>query len=95
MSRITFLTGQSDEFKDVLHYHSDIRFAINFTHEDIVVSDLSFLSFDLFDRGFSEIHLFHNGELYELRLGKNTWTEKELRKEHNLLKLVRSYFLNK
>jgi hypothetical protein len=57
-------------------------------------TQLTFLSFDLFEQGFSKITLIHNGKEYDLKLGSNTWTTKELRKEHNLLKLVTSYFLN-
>lgn len=95
MSKITFLATKNDAYKDVLHYYEDIAKNFRIGIDDVVVSDLSFLSFDLLDQGFSSIELFYGGVFYDLKLGKNDWTEKELRKEHNLLKLVRSYILEK
>jgi len=95
MSKITFLASKNENYKDkdILHYYEDIDKNIRTGVDDVVVSDLSLLSFDLLDEGFSCIELFYNGIFYDLKLGKNDWTEKELRKEHNLLKLVRSYIL--
>ena len=49
----------------------------------MTTSNLSFLSFDLLEK-FDLIELFYRGEFYDLKLGNNTWTKKELRKEHNL-----------
>ena len=95
MSKITFLASPNEEFEDVLHYYVDIKYNIRMGIDDVAVSDLSYLSFDLFDEGFSSIELFYDGVFYNLKLGKNNWTEKELRKEHNLLKLVRRYILEK
>lgn len=95
MRKITFLATKNEDYKHILHYYQDIVKNIRVGIDDVVVSDLSFLSFDLLDEGFSTIELFYQGVFYDLKLGKNSWTEKELRKEHNLLKLVRSYILNK
>jgi hypothetical protein len=93
--KITFLASPSEWHTNILHYYQDIQFDYRMGFEDLVVSDLSTLSFDLLDNGFKEIELFYRGEYYDLKLGKNTWTEKELRKEHNLLKLVVNSILNK
>ena len=63
--------------------------------DDLITTDLSILSFDLLTHwGFTETYLYHNGQRYELKLGSNTWTFKELRESHNLLKLVKSNILN-
>jgi len=94
MKTITFLASENNHFEEVLHYYKDIKDSAYLGSGDLTVSDLSFLSFDLLD-DFDSIKLYYWGEYYDLKLGKNDWTEKELRKEHNLLKLVRSYILEK
>lgn len=93
--KITFLASENKDFENILHYHQDIQFNLMTGFTDIAISDLSFLCFDLLEQGFDEIELYYMGEFYKLNLGRNAWTEKELRKEHNLLKLVRNYILNK
>jgi hypothetical protein len=92
--------------KEITFYTSVARLNFSLTYEDtkhqiqnksckkINTTQLTFLSFDLFEQGFSKITLVHKGKEYDLRLGSNTWTTKELRKEHNLLKLVTGYILN-
>jgi len=94
MSKITFLASPNEEFEFVLHDYYNVKYYIDKGYDNIVTTNLSFLSFDLLDY-FSSIELFYDGVFYDLKLGKNNWTEKELRKEHNLLKLVRSYILEK
>jgi hypothetical protein len=59
----------------------------------VMTSQLSLLSFDLLEH-FENIYFVCNGTMYELKLGKNTWTPKELRVSHNLFKIVQSHFLN-
>ena len=96
MSKITFLASGNKDFPTVLHYYQDIEFLLNFKTKNrgnVTTSDLSFLSFDLLE-AFDHIGLYYSGKFYDLKLGSNTWTEKELRKEHNFLKLVRSNILN-
>lgn len=95
MSKITFLASENKDFKEVLHYSEDIAQNLRDGVDDVVVTDLSFLSFDLFYDGFTEIELYYKGQFYQLKLGSNTWTEKELRVEHNLLKLVKVNILCK
>lgn len=97
MSKITFLASENKDYSTVLHYYQDIEFLLNFKakiRSNVTTSDLSFLSFDLLET-FDHIELYYSGKFYDLKLGSNTWTEKELRKEHNLLKLVKSNILNK
>ncbi len=55
-------------------------------------TQIALISFDLLEH-FNEMFLNVNGEVYELKLGSNTWTDKELRVEHDLLKLVTAHFL--
>lgn len=65
-----------------------IRDGVNHVH----TTQLNLISFDLLEH-FDKIFLNVNGEVYELKLGSNTWTDKELRIEHNLLKIVTEHFL--
>ncbi len=78
-------------------YHEEVDFLIKFDRcKDLVTTDLSILSFDLITHwGFDEIYLYHGGEMYELKLGRNDWTEKELRESHNLLKIVTNFIFLK
>jgi hypothetical protein len=88
---ITFITElTTDEY--ATDYVST-KYLIENTNTNIVTPQLSFICFDLLDK-FDKIFLIHENKTYELKLGKNSWTEKELRKEHNLFKLVQSYILN-
>jgi len=92
--------------RKITFYTDTARINFSLTYEDtkhqienkrkksVFTTQLSFLSFDLFEQGFSKITLVHKGKEYDLRLGSNTWTVKELRPAHNLLKLVTSYILN-
>jgi hemin uptake protein HemP len=83
--------GNSDCYFD---YITTKFYIENNIFEKVVTTQLIFLSFDLFEQGFSKIILRHKGKEYDLKLGSNTWTVKNLRKEHNLLKIVTSYILN-
>lgn len=65
-----------------------IRDGVNHVH----TTQLNLISFDLLEH-FDKMFLNVNGEVYELKLGINTWTDKELRVEHDLLKLVTTHFL--
>lgn len=76
-----------------LHTYLETKKAIEECEHDIITTQLCFLSFDLLDK-FDEIELVYKDFVYELKLGSNSWTLKELRKEHNLLKLVKSNILN-
>ena len=55
-------------------------------------TQIALISFDLLEH-FNEMFLNVNGEVYELKLSDNTWTDKNLRVEHNLLKIVTAQFL--
>jgi hypothetical protein len=92
MSQIVFRT--SPGVVNDLHYYVDVVKAIADKKVDTVSTTcLNLLSFDLLDR-FDRMYLLHGGKAYELKLGRNDWTNKELRKEHNLLKLVTANILN-
>ena len=58
MRTITFLASENNHFEEVLHYHKDIKDKIDWGVDDITVSDLSFLSFDLLDK-FTWIKLYY------------------------------------
>lgn len=92
--RITFLAEPHKNYPNPLCYNKDTWENIIEWRNDIVTTDLSILSFDLLTHwGFSEIYLFCGGKMHELKLGKNDWTEKELRESHNLLKIVKANLL--
>jgi len=91
---IIFITSNFDDMWCDAVYHNDTIKQINNQDETIVVtSQLHLICFDLLDT-FAKIYLKHNGVLYDLKLGSNTWIVKNLRKEHNLLKLVKCNILN-
>jgi len=79
-----------DEEFVYINCHNDL---LKEKYYDIATSLLHFISFDLL-KDFSQIFVFHKGVKYELKLGENTWTKKELRKEHNLFKLVMNNIVN-
>lgn len=95
---IVFITDQGPVLHKIfdndfmfVNYHFD--FKNESPYYDIATSLLHFLSFDLLNE-FSQIFLLHKGVKYELKLGANTWTKKELRKEHNLFKLAMNNIVN-
>ena len=90
-----FLAEPHKDYPNPLHYNFEVAFDLQYSTDDLVTTDLSVLSFDLLAQGFKEIYLYSGGKMHELKLGKNDWTEKELREAHNLLKLVKSNILNK
>jgi len=90
-----FLTEPHIDFPNTIHYNMEVIWNLQRGLDDLITTDLSILSFDLLTHwGFDEIYLYHNGQRYKLKLGNNTWTSKELRESHNLLKLVKSNILN-
>jgi hypothetical protein len=90
-----FLTEPHKNYPNPLHYNVEVMWNLQRGTDDLITTDLSVLSFDLLTHwGFTEIFLYYNEEMYELKLGSNTWTLKELRESHNLLKLVKSNILN-
>ena len=92
---IIFVTSKHITKHHILEYHNDTIKAIDDQKIKVVVtSNIHLLSFDLFDKGFDIIKLFHNNIVYDLKLGKNDWTAKYLRKEHNILKIVMADILN-
>jgi hypothetical protein len=91
-----FLAEPHKDYPNPLHYNYEVVFNLRVSIDDLVTTNLSFLCFDLITHwGFKEIYLYSGGKMHELKLGKNDWTEKELRESHNLLKLVKSNILNK
>ncbi len=84
-------------------HHPDISIRVNSTYvttlesiktsKDVHTTQIALISFDLLEQ-FDKMFLNVNGEVYELGLGAtNTWTDKELRPAHNLLKIVTAQFL--
>lgn len=83
-------------------HHPDISIRVNSTHattlesikvnKNVHTTQIALISFDLLEH-FDKMFLNVNGEVYELKLGSNTWTDKNLRAEHNLLKIVTAHFL--
>lgn len=61
--------------------------AIERGDEEIRTNSIANISFDLIDKGY-DIYLHTSKEIYKIELGMHTKSGKELRKEHNLLKLV-------
>ena len=91
-----FLTELHKDYPNPLYYNQEVMWNLQRGTDDLITTDLSVLSFDLLTYwGFNELYLYYCGEMYELKLGINTWTDKELRESHNLLKLVKSIILNK
>jgi len=90
MRTITFYTHYDDGLS---RSYKHTKYCINYTDNDIHTTQLTFISFDLLEQ-FDKIYLNVDGVKHELKLGKNTWTSKELRVSHNLFKLVQSHFLN-
>lgn len=62
--------------------------------KSIHTNQLIFISFDLLDK-FDKISLVTDTNVYHLKLGQNTWIDKDLRVAHNLLKLVTTHILDK
>lgn len=51
--------------------------------------DILSLSFDLLEEGFTNLFVILPDKIIEVKLGSdNTWTEKELRVEHNVYKMI-------
>jgi hypothetical protein len=94
---IYFLTANEPKLpirQFVSHYHFHTKQDIeNKDIREVYTTNLEFLCFDLLD-DFKEIYLYHEGSYYNLKLGSNNWTNKFLRKEHNLLKIVRASILS-
>ena len=91
MRTITFYTHYN--YYSIRSY-KHTKDCINEKSEHIYTNQLIFISFDLLDK-FDKIYLNVNDVIYELKLGQNTWIDKDLRVAHNLLKLVTANILNK
>ncbi len=93
MRTITFYTHSCKAFNvKVCSTLAGTLWTMRKSKENIHTTQLSLISFDLLEQ-FDMMYLNINGEVYELRLGANTWTDKELRIAHNLLKIVTAQFL--
>ena len=75
MRTITFYTHIEN---DLSRSYKHTKYRINETGADIHTTQLNFISFDLLEK-FDKIYLNVEGLIYELKLGQNTWTDKELR----------------
>lgn len=94
MRTITFYINYQDtKSKNGYYWYWDTLVAIKHWNHNVHTTQIALISFDLL-KYFDKMFLNVNGEVYELKLGINTWTDKELRVEHDLLKLVTAHFLN-
>ena len=94
MRTITFYTHYAEGKTLMCKNYADTLMLMEDRVNHIHTTQLSFLSFDLLEK-FDKIYLNVNDVVYHLKLGQNTWTDKELRVAHNLLKLVTTHILNK
>lgn len=93
MRTITFYINYQDtKSKNSYYWYCDTLVAIKHWNHNVHTTQIALISFDLL-KHFDKMFLNVNGEVYELKLGINTWTDKELRVEHDLLKLVTAHFL--
>jgi hypothetical protein len=93
MRTITFYTHHVYANKTILTTYASTLNAIKNFVDDVHTTQVALISFDLLVH-FDKIFLNVNGEIFELGLGStNTWTDKELRVAHNLLKIVTAQFL--
>lgn len=93
MRTITFYTHHTPSVHLMAKNYMDALLWIKSELEDVHTTQLNLISFDLLEH-FDKMFLNVNGEVYELGLGDtNTWTDKNIRVEHNLLKMVTAHFL--
>lgn len=91
---IIFYTG--DEKRNIvktshIETEKDIR---NENKMLVQTTCLHLLSLDLLE-SFDKIMVNHNGTMHNIQLGRNDWTPKDIRKSHNIYKLIMSYIVNK
>lgn len=67
--------------------HNQTKDAIKRKEHIIHTTSLTNLSFDLLDDGY-RIYLHENGKVLECKLGSMEGTNKEIRRAHNILRLV-------
>lgn len=95
MKTIIFITSPSNQYINVYNTHDETIAAMaDDTKLAVVTTQLHLLSFDLIEASFKTILVRHNNKIYECKLGRNSWTTKELRTEHNLYKLVFANIIN-
>lgn len=63
------------------------KYAIEKGREIINTTSIANISFDLLDLGY-RIFVHRNGRVLECKLGSMDGTEKEIRRSHNILKLI-------
>jgi hypothetical protein len=70
------------------------KYAIEKGREIIHTTSIANISFDLLDLGY-RIFVHRNGRVLECKLGSMDGTEKEIRKAHNLLKLIMGHVFDR
>lgn len=90
---IMFHTGRADR-ATIKTSHIETEAAIRNNEMFVQTTCLHLLSLDLLKQ-FDKIVVNHKGTLHNIQLGQNAWTPKEIRKSHNVYKLVMSYIVNK
>jgi hypothetical protein len=93
MRTITFYSGTFfGTKKKVCTSYAGTLWIIRKSRESVYTTQVALISFDLLKQ-FDKIILVAGAHKYELKLGINTWNDKELRVEYNLLKIVTEQFL--
>ena len=93
MRTITFYSGNFySTKKKVCTSYTGTLYTIRKSKESVYTTQIALISFDLLSQ-FDKIILVVGNHKHELKLGINTWTDKELRAEHDLLKIVTAHFL--
>lgn len=72
---------------ELVETYDETETQIDSKKEEIHTTSIANISFDLLDLGY-RIFVHRNGQILECKLGSMDGTEKEIRKAHNLLKLI-------
>ena len=80
--------------KDCYHAYDETDDAINNNEKIIHTTSIANISFDLLDFEY-RIFVHRNGRVLECKLGSMDGTEKEIRKAHNILKLIMGHVFDR
>ena len=80
--------------KDCYYAYDETEDAINNKEDIIHTTSIANISFDLLDLGY-RIFVHRNGRVLECKLGSMDGTEKEIRKAHNILKLIMGHVFDR
>lgn len=99
MRKIIFLVDNKHNIDEnlIIHHYDELHGFIDITMGsvsiDIYTTQLSLIDTNLFNI-FEEVWVYVDGDQHQIKLGDdNNWTNKLIRPEHNLFKLVNSILL--